>query len=341
MQQEVFEKGHCIYPHYMGKKPEQSFRSSMIKGRFYDFVRGQIPQNYLNNRAFRREAYIDNLTLPNTDRPHIKGDGGNEQDAHGPWYAANSNVNHSGNINGHHSMNGYGNMNVPLNAVPNGYHHDHGHGGQSAVQPLGSVHVQQSAFDPFGAMNGVQGMNGNVAINQNQQNPDIKDDDDPIPIPIANPVRYENVDDDFEDQKVAENVPLEAVIVNGVDVQNGNGAQNGFVEAEDNDDDLDWIDEVTFVQLNAKIEDLRVREYLQDADTLDIGTINNIRAQLAAFMSTKAEGSKEQWEAFHLDMYYETALQRIRNRMSHLDIDLAEDSDNVNENEEEKRSSTD
>lgn len=117
-----------------------------------------------------------------------------------------------------------------------------------------------------------------------------------------------DLNDDGDDQKNAANVPaLEAVSNEEI----GGGAQEDFAE-----DDLEWINDLDFVSLNAKIRDLNVREYLQDVDTLDTATIHDIRAKLAVFMSTKAEGSLEQWEAFHLDMYYETALQRIRNKMN-------------------------
>ena len=107
----------------------------------------------------------------------------------------------------------------------------------------------------------------------------------------------------------------------------------------ENDNDLEWIEETDYRQLYANIGDERVREYLKDADRLDIATINHIREQLTAFRSSAEDQSKAQWEAFHLDMYYETALQRKRQQLL-LDIDLSE-SDNVNENEDEKRSSTD
>ena len=115
------------------------------------------------------------------------------------------------------------------------------------------------------------------------------------------------------------------------------GANNG----NGNDDDMmEWTKELEYKQLLKNIRNPNVKRFLEDADKLDIATIHKIREQLTEFRQSVVDDSVEQWEAFHLDMYYETAVQRMKLQFDVCYSDLSE-SDNVNENEEEKQSVTD
>ena len=325
MMKEVMEQKHVIYPHYMCRSLHNSFRSTMIKGRFYDFVVSQIPNVFMSNAKFRRESNLQRVT-PDASRPNIKRNGGNQEDRNALWYAANS-------------YNAIPNENAIIGVVQNGNEQVRG---QSAVQPLALNHHNVP-------------INQNVAINQNEsaqlnvQSESIAVDPVvPVAVPVVdaavnninpNPMRHENVDiDDFEDEKIVENADSAVVIGDRVNdqVEDDMVRPHGNVE---NENDMEWIEETEYKQLYANIEDIQVREYLRDTAFLDIATINHIREQLTAFRSNAKDGSKAQWEAFHLDMYYELALQQKRQQLR-VDMNLS-DSDNVNENEDEKRSSFD
>jgi len=169
MLKEVMQRNHRIFPHYMGRPSEQSFHSKMIKGRFYDFVKSQIPQRLLSNNRFKKDSGLSGaVPSADFDRPVIRRDDGadaNANDAKGPWY-------------GHYDAN-------PLRS-------DFNHWGPPP-QPI----ERSAAFaQPPNALHfrGFEHFNGKQPVHPLAADAEITGD--PHSIHIAEPLRHENVDSD-------------------------------------------------------------------------------------------------------------------------------------------------
>ena len=128
----------------------------------------------------------------------------------------------------------------------------------------------------------------------------------------------------------------------------GNGAQYDIQNDMNSDSDqsgsddpqMRWVKDVNFETLIGMISYRRVRQYLYDGEFLSMDEIYDFRRKLQELRETLVD-EKEQWQAFHVDYYYECILQRNK-ELSQQPMPSNEryeysDSDDVNENEEEKK----
>ena len=67
----------------------------------------------------------------------------------------------------------------------------------------------------------------------------------------------------------------------------------------------EWLDAMDFVTLNRTIETSQVRRCLKDGNQLNQREMQQLRSQLLLIQIGASEGSLEQWEALHVDIYYE------------------------------------
>lgn len=67
----------------------------------------------------------------------------------------------------------------------------------------------------------------------------------------------------------------------------------------------EWLDQMDFVTLNRTIQTSQVRRCLKDGNQLNQCEIQQLRSQLHLIQIGASEGSLEQWEALHVDIYYE------------------------------------
>merc|ERR1719242_851659 len=90
----------------------------------------------------------------------------------------------------------------------------------------------------------------------------------------------------------------------GKPVQNGNYSNV--------DDSMEWLKNVKYETLFPRITSHRIRQFFYDAETLTNEEIVNVRQDLQDFRNDPQIGldEGEQWEAFHVDYYYECALQQ-------------------------------
>ena len=101
MAKEINKLYHCIYPHYMSSKPsQQKFRSTMVKGEFYDFILSKLPEDLAKDRTFRRDAMLEH-EMPNDAKPFLRNN--NEQK-----YKDEQNYHH---MNNHINLNHYNGAN--------------------------------------------------------------------------------------------------------------------------------------------------------------------------------------------------------------------------------------
>merc|ERR1712154_332100 len=81
----------------------------------------------------------------------------------------------------------------------------------------------------------------------------------------------------------------------------------------DDASDFGWIQELTWVELKKNIKSKQVLKYLKDGEALTTEEINEFRQKLNELQKQLTDHSTEQWEAFHVDYYYEAILQNNRN----------------------------
>ena len=60
---EIRKRGLRVYPHYMHRNPKQSYHSKGIKGRFFDFLYDNLPQQYKNSYHFFTHHGIKKLSF--------------------------------------------------------------------------------------------------------------------------------------------------------------------------------------------------------------------------------------------------------------------------------------
>merc|ERR1712096_240914 len=81
-----------------------------------------------------------------------------------------------------------------------------------------------------------------------------------------------------------------------------------IIEAEE----LQWMDDMDYASLCRQIRTSKVLTCLKESDILSIADIKKLRRRLHRIQRNARDGSQEQWEALHVDIYYEQVIQARR-----------------------------
>eukprot|EP01084_Bolivina_argentea_P078262 141980_1 len=123
MNKEIRKLGHCIYPHYMSTKPfKQKFHSKMIKGRIFDFVLHNVPNDLMDDRKFRKDCGLPDNDQLLSDHWFLRGDKYNQQQYNNNHNDNNYDNNNNNNNNNNNYNNNNNNNRQRHENIDNDYH---------------------------------------------------------------------------------------------------------------------------------------------------------------------------------------------------------------------------